>query len=89
MRYYLVAYDIADERRLNKVRKIAYAYALSGQKSAVEAPLDDAALRRLVAELEAVIDEEVDKINIIPIKGEPLLFGKAEFISMQKGVWIV
>jgi len=89
MGYYLVAYDISDEKRLNEVRKIAYSYALSGQKSAVEAPLDDSTLHRLVAQIKAVIDKEIDKVNIIPIKGEPLLFGKAEFISKEKGVWFI
>ena len=39
-RNYLVCYDIADKKRLAKVRKVAYSYALGGQKSAVEAPLD-------------------------------------------------
>jgi CRISPR-associated protein Cas2 len=89
MRYFLIAYDICDEKRLNRVRKIAYSYALSGQKSAVEAPLDRNALRQLIAQLESVIDEETDKINIIPIKGEPLIFGKGEFVSNEKGVWFV
>lgn len=85
---YLVCYDIADKKRLAKVRKVAYAYALGGQKSAVEAPLDEKLLKELVAKLQKLIKEN-DKINIIAFEGEPLCFGKADFIKYHEGVIIV
>jgi CRISPR-associated endonuclease Cas2 len=85
---YLVCYDIADKKRLAKVRKVAYAYALGGQKSAVEAPLDEKLLKELVGKLQKLIKEN-DKINIIPFEGEPLCFGKADFIQYEEGVIIV
>jgi CRISPR-associated endonuclease Cas2 len=85
---YLVCYDIADKKRLAKVRKVAYAYALGGQKSAVEAPLDEKLLKELVGKLQKLIKEN-DKINIIPFEGEPLCFGKADFIQYEQGVIIV
>ena len=40
MENFLVAYDIFDKKRLPKVKKVVYSYALGGQKSALEAPLD-------------------------------------------------
>ncbi|MCF6201103.1 MAG: CRISPR-associated endonuclease Cas2 [Hydrogenimonas sp.] len=89
MRYYLISYDIVDEKRLAKVRKIAYSYALSGQKSAVEAPLDMAALATLIDELKSEIDNESDKVNIIPFKGEPIILGKGSFLSLEEGVIVV
>jgi len=85
---YLIAYDIADKKRLAKVRKIAYAYALGGQKSALEAPLDNKTLKELVKRLENLIRDN-DKINIIEFAGEPLCFGKANFIEFDKGVIIL
>jgi CRISPR-associated endonuclease Cas2 len=86
--YYLIAYDIADPKRLNKVRKIAYSYALGGQKSAVEAPLTQKDLKILVARLLKVMRKE-DKVNIIMVEEEPLLFGKADFIKYDKGLILI
>jgi CRISPR-associated endonuclease Cas2 len=88
MQNYLICYDIFDKKRLYKVRKIAYSYALSGQKSAVEAPLTKDNLKELLLKLKAIIKEE-DKINIIPFYGEPLCFGKANFINFDKGIIII
>jgi len=88
MQNYLICYDIFDKKRLYKVRKIAYSYALSGQKSAVEAPLTKDNLKELLLKLKAIIKEE-DKINIIPFHGEPLCFGKANFINFDKGIIII
>ncbi len=85
---YLICYDIANKKRLRKVRKAAYSYALGGQKSAIEAPLDAKLLKELVGGLEKLIRDN-DKINIIAIEGEPLCFGKADFIDFDKGVIIV
>ena len=87
-RNYLVCYDIADKKRLAKVRKVAYAYALGGQKSAVEAPLSEKSLKELVGKLSKLIREN-DKINIIEFSGEPLCFGKANFIDINEGVIIL
>ncbi len=85
---YLIAYDIANKKRLAKVRKVAYGYALGGQKSALEAPLDAKTLKELVEKLQKLIYEN-DKINIIEFEGEPLCFGKADFIRYDKGVIIL
>lgn len=88
MQHYLICYDIFDKKRLNKVRKIAYSYALGGQKSAVEAPLTHNDLKELIAKLLDVIASE-DKINIIPFNNAPLCFGKAKFLEFDKGLIIV
>lgn len=85
---YLIAYDIADKKRLSRVRKVAYAYALGGQKSMLEAPLSDKTLKELVKRLEKLIRDN-DKINIIEYAGEPLCFGKANYIDYDKGVIIL
>ena len=88
MQNYLICYDIFDKKRLYKVRKIAYSYALGGQKSAVEAPLTKKELRVLISKLLDVIKEE-DKINIIPFSNEPLCFGKAQFVKFDKGLIVI
>ncbi len=88
MENYLICYDITDKKRLTKIRKVAYAYALGGQKSAVEAPLNKKKLTELVHKLEKLIKPN-DKINIISFEGEPLCFGKANFIKYDKGIIII
>jgi len=85
---YLIAYDIADKKRLGKVRKVAYAYALGGQKSMLEAPMNNKTLKELVKRLEKLIRDN-DKINIIEYSGNPLCFGKANFIDYSDGVIIL
>jgi len=70
------------------VRKVVYAYALGGQKSVLEVPMDTKTLKELVGKLEKIIYDK-DKINIIEYAGEPLYFGKANFIDYEKGVMIL
>ncbi len=85
---YLVAYDVVDTKRLAKVRRLVYSYALGGQKSAMELPLSRVMLKELVDSLMQIIKDD-DKINIVQIGEKPLLFGKADFITYNKGVIVV
>lgn len=85
---YLIAYDITDDKRLAKVRRLVYSYALGGQKSALEVPLTKKALKDLIKNLEPLVKER-DKVNIIQIDNNPLLFGKADFITYNNGVIII
>lgn len=88
MHNFIIAYDIFDKKRLPKVKKTAYSYALGGQKSAVEAPLDAKLMKTLVKELESIIEDE-DKVNIMKVS-EPILLGKATQISYKNnGVIII
>jgi CRISPR-associated protein Cas2 len=86
---YLICYDIADKKRLAKIRKIVYSYSLSGQKSALEAPLTKQLLKELIHKLDQTIDKDVDKINIIPYSNTPLMFGKALYFDSSSGVLII
>ena len=85
---YIIAYDISDDKRLAKVAKLIYFYALGGQKSALEAPLSKDELHELIDMILSITKKE-DKINIIPFEGEPTLFGKANFLEYHSGVIIV
>jgi len=85
MKNYLICYDITNPKRLAKVKKIAYSYALGGQKSAVEAPLDDRLLKELISKLKKII-KKGDRVNIIEYQGEPLYLGKADFIRFDGGI---
>ncbi len=85
---YIIAYDICDDKRLAKVAKLIYSYALGGQKSALEAPLSKDELKELIDKILSITKKE-DKINIIPFEGEPALFGKANFLEYHSGVIII
>jgi len=89
MKKYIVAYDIADKKRLARVRKIAYSYALGGQKSVLEAPLNAKLLKELTEKLNQLIDPSVDRINIIEYANEPLCFGTANYLKFENGVIVI
>ncbi len=65
-----------------------YEYAIGGQKSAIEAILNNKELKELVKRLEKLIDKN-DRINIISYEGEPVCFGKADFLRYEKGVILI
>ena len=88
MHNYIIAYDIFDKKRLRKVKNIAYSYALGGQKSAVEAPLDAKSLKQLVRELKSVIQDD-DKVNIIKVFSQTILLAKASQITFKKNGLII
>ena len=88
MKHYIVAYDILNDKRAAKVRKLVYSYALGGQKSALEVPLKQKELKEFVKQLEPLLSDE-DRVNIVEVEEEPLLFGKADVIGYDKGVIIV
>jgi len=64
---YIIAYDIADEKRLNRVRHLLKGYSTGGQKSVYECFLTESELNYLVEELSYLIDERFDRIHIIQV----------------------
>jgi len=88
MKTFLIVYDICDKKRLHKVAKIIYGYALGGQKSALETPLNKDEITKLKNKIECIIKKE-DKVNIIPFEGKPAIFGKAKYIDYHNGVIII
>jgi len=87
MKTFLILYDIFDKKRLSKVKKIVYSYALGGQKSAIEAPLDKNLMNSLLKELDQVLEDE-DKVNIVRVS-EPILLGKASVLEYKEGIIIL
>lgn len=89
MTNFLIAYDIFDEKRLPKVKKVAYSFALGGQRSAVEAPLGESYMRELISQLLRLLKDE-DKLNIIKFLDKPILLGKAKHVAYEnKGIIII
>ncbi len=66
---YLVAYDITDGSRLNRVRTLLKGYSTGGQKSVYECFLTEGELRAVTRELRELIDEEEDRVHVFALDG--------------------
>jgi CRISPR-associated protein Cas2 len=67
MKTWLVVYDIADPRRLQRVAKWMQKYGLRAQKSVFECQLTEAHSVAMMAGAEKRIDPEVDQIRFYAI----------------------
>ncbi len=85
---FLVAYDVFDKKRLPKVKSVVYSYALGGQKSALEVPLNKELTKELIKSVKDIMQTE-DKLNIIKVIGEPILLGKAKHIAYKNNGVII
>lgn len=82
---YLIAYDIADSKRLYHIHKQIEGYAIGGQKSFYECWLTSYELNKLKAKISTLINTDEDQILICQLSEdtEPELFGKAHLQSTQ------
>ncbi len=82
---YLVAYDITDNKRLNKVHKKVQAYAVGGQKSFYECWLNAVEFEEFRQKITALLDTQEDRCFIFQIDhdNQPLLLGKAKLPTQQ------
>ena len=60
---WIVAYDIADPRRLRKVHRLMQKFGVPMQYSAFNVVLSDPQIAALLVELEALIDERADDVR--------------------------
>lgn len=76
---YLIAYDIADGKRLALVTRYMKGWKATGQKSFCECWLTPAERRSVLANLADLIDQTQDRIHLLQLdpRMEPRLFGRA------------
>lgn len=81
MSLYLIAYDIADPRRLSKVARFMGKYAVRVQYSVFAAELSERGLAYLLAGLEAIIDPRRDDVRAysLPRNAEVTMLGRQIF----------
>lgn len=89
MSHFLIAYDVKNNRRRRRTAKIAYAYALGGQKSALESILDRNEPDYLAEELYTKIKPQEDKVNIIKVMPKAILLGRAKQLDFSEGAIII
>jgi CRISPR-associated protein Cas2 len=76
---YLVAYDVCDPRRLQKVSRFLTGYRVGGQKSVYEIWATNGELRQIRTELERLMDADDDRLHILALdpRMKPRCLGRA------------
>ncbi len=83
--FYLVCYDIVNNRRRNKVSKMLEAYGLRVQKSVFECVLDEKQHENLQKRLVKLLNKQEDQIRFYPLsarcRGQIVVLGvQPEFV---------
>ncbi|BFU59579.1 MULTISPECIES: CRISPR-associated endonuclease Cas2 [Rodentibacter] len=88
--HYLIAYDICDSKRLQKVHKIIESYAIGGQKSLYECWVTQHELATLKQNLTACIEPSDDRIYFFQLfeNNERQFYGKAYTKSTQPFLFV-
>ena len=63
-KFYLISYDIVDDRKRFKAAEALKDYGQRVQKSVFEAKLDAKTLSKLLARLEEIIDKDTDNVLV-------------------------
>lgn len=66
---YIIAYDITEERRLNRVRNFLKGYSTGGQKSVYECFLTEGELKFVMSKLKRLIFGLEDRVHIFQMDG--------------------
>jgi CRISPR-associated protein Cas2 len=76
---YLVAYDVADPRRLGRVHRFLLGWKVGGQKSFYECWLTPAELGQVLDGLRDLIDADADRVHVFQLdpRMKPKCFGVA------------
>jgi CRISPR-associated protein Cas2 len=92
MTFYVIAYDIPDNRRRNRIARLLAGFGLRIQKSVFECDLDTDRLQRLRHELSAETDPGEDKVRFYPLcsgdLSRALVWDKSGLHWPQR-VWVV
>jgi len=85
--FYVVSYDISDDRKRDAMAKILLDFGSRVQYSVFECILDNALLDKMIARLSKVISEE-DSVSIYPLcarcEDGIRVFGKGEVTKDEK-----
>lgn len=82
--YYIVVYDIANERRLPKVLKVCRRYLNWIQNSVFEGELTDGQFEGLISELKKKIKKEEDSIIFYSVNDQKWI--TKEVVGVEKNV---
>jgi CRISPR-associated protein Cas2 len=81
----IVAYDIADPRRINRIAKIIQDYGIRVQKSVFEVTVNPALFREMKSRIEDEIIPETDGVKYFPLcekcAGTVEIIGQGVFVD--------
>jgi len=66
---YVVCYDIADDRRRDRIASALLDYGPRAQESVFVANLDEELAAKMVARLKRLVDEQWDRVHIFELCG--------------------
>ncbi len=80
---YLIAYDICEPHRLQRICRYLTGYKVGGQKSVFEIWVTAAELRHIRTDLERLMDSTEDRLHIFALdpRMRPLLHGRASHFT--------
>ncbi|NPB07813.1 MAG: CRISPR-associated endonuclease Cas2 [Aquificae bacterium] len=82
--FVIITYDISDEQRLNRVRKILRKYLYWVQLSTFEGEITEARLEKCLSEIKSVINESEDSVYVYKVPSRRILERKV--IGIDKGM---
>ena len=89
----IVAYDIADPRRLNKVAKLIKDYGVRVQKSIFEVDVDDRRFSEMKVRIEEIIEASEDGVKYFPLcekcAGTVEIIGQGVFIDPDEEYYVL
>lgn len=89
----IVAYDIADPRRLNRVAKIIKDYGVRVQKSIFEVKVDEKRFKEMKKRVEETIEKEEDGVKYFPLcekcAGTVEVIGQGVFVDPDEEYVVV
>ncbi|MBI5674986.1 MAG: CRISPR-associated endonuclease Cas2 [Nitrospirae bacterium] len=89
--FYIVSYDIPDDKTRNKVAKVMLDFGARVQYSVFECNMDDKLLEKMTQKISKIISDE-DSVRIYTLCGKcdkfVKIFGKGE-VSKDKDVYIL
>ena len=89
----IVAYDIADPRRLNRVAKVIKDYGIRVQKSIFEVDVDSRHFAEMKARIEGEIEPALDGVKYFPLcekcAGTVEIIGQGIFIDPDEEFYVL
>ena len=82
---YVVCYDIADDRRRDRVAQALLDYGPRAQESVFVANLDEELAAKMMARLERLVDSQFDRVHIFQVcaacAARTTVLGTAEIVA--------
>jgi len=80
--FVIITYDITEDKRLNKVRKILKKYLYWSQLSTFEGEISEGKLAKCMAEINEVINTDEDSIYVYEVKNPKNI--KKKILGIEK-----